>query len=45
MAKRTLDLLTLALLTAILQAAPGASVAPFLGKWKLDPPTAASPTR
>jgi hypothetical protein len=38
MTKRTLHLLlTVALLTTILQAAPGDSVAPFLGKWKLDP--------
>jgi hypothetical protein len=38
MAKRTLPLLLiLALLTATLYAAPGDSVAPFLGKWKLDP--------
>lgn len=38
MAKRTLYLLlTLALLTGALHAADGDSVAPFLGKWKLDP--------
>ena len=38
MAKRTLFLLlTLALLTTTLHAAPGDSLAPFLGKWKLDP--------
>jgi hypothetical protein len=38
MAKRTPHLLlNLALLTTILQAAPGESIAPFFGKWKLDP--------
>ena len=38
MAKRTLHLLlTLAVSTTTLHAAPGDSVAPFLGKWKLDP--------
>lgn len=38
MAKRALHLLlTLTLLTTILYAAPDDSVAPFLGKWKLDP--------
>ncbi|HEY7304384.1 MAG TPA: hypothetical protein VH601_09735 [Bryobacteraceae bacterium] len=38
MAKRTLYLLlTLFLVTVILHAAPGDSVASFLGKWKLDP--------
>ena len=38
MAKRTLHLLlTLALLTVTLHAAQDDSLAPFLGKWKLDP--------
>jgi len=37
MAKRTFLLLGLVLLTTALHAAPGDSVTPFFGKWKLDP--------
>lgn len=38
MAKRTLELLLiLVLLNTICRAAPGDTIAPFLGKWKLDP--------